>query len=198
MRKQKPFSSALRKSEIRGRKHHDLWLINAIMRVALFCRDKGRCRVDVGALCLSPSCGGDLLASQHTDESDCHEGQAQGPHPSQRPPLVPTEQGRAYVIQSTTGVVEPYGRICIKQDQGGNVEARYRFDLRSDPLSMCDIWPEGDRKGPHPSASSTPASTKNEPGEPLRSHSRGGGRVEKGGDPCGRLSCFSTTPARAC
>src|SRR5579859_4564920 len=66
MRKQKPFSSALRKSEIRGRKHHDLWLINVIMRMALFCRDKGRCRVDVGALCLSPSCGGDLLASQHT------------------------------------------------------------------------------------------------------------------------------------
>ena len=128
----------------------------------------------------------------HHNESDCHEGQAQGPHPSQRPPLVPTEQGRAYVIQSTTGVVEPYGRICIKQDQGGNVEARYRFDLRSDPLSMCDIWPEGDRKGPHPSASSTPASTKNEPGEPLRSHSRGGGWAGKGGDPCGRLSCFST------
>src|SRR5579859_252443 len=66
MKKRNHFSSALRKSEIRGRKRHDFWLIHVIVRVALFCRDKGRCGMDEGALCLSPSCGGDLLASQHT------------------------------------------------------------------------------------------------------------------------------------
>src|SRR5579859_3119489 len=41
MRKLNHPSSALRKSEIRGRTRHDFWLIHAIMRVALFCRDKG-------------------------------------------------------------------------------------------------------------------------------------------------------------
>src|SRR5579859_1069218 len=46
----------------------------------------------------------------------------------------------------------------------------------------CREIPKGDRKGPHPSASSTPASTKNGLGSCLvRRHSRGG-------DPCGRLS----------
>ena len=48
-------------------------------------------------------------------------------------------------------------------------------------------------QGSPPIPTSTPASTKNEPGEPLRSHSRGGGRARMGGDPCGRLAASADT-----
>ncbi len=42
MRNLNRFTSALRKLKIRERKCHDLWLISAVMRSALCCRDKGR------------------------------------------------------------------------------------------------------------------------------------------------------------
>src|SRR5579859_6491463 len=59
-----------------------------------FCRDRGRCGAEAGALCLSFS-PYDLSGFGDTNESPPHKGQAQGPLPSSHPPLVPT--GRSNV-----------------------------------------------------------------------------------------------------
>src|SRR5579859_305205 len=45
-------------------------------------------------------------------------------------------------------------------------------------------------QGSPPLSTSTPASTMNGPEKPHRSHSRGGGRADWSGDPCGRLLAF--------
>src|SRR5437660_1414829 len=67
-------------------------------------------------------------------------------------------------------------REAQRRPQGSSLHAMLIFAL----LILIPGKPKGDRKGPHPSTSSAPASTKNEPGKPRRSHSRGGGLCGEG------------------
>src|SRR5579863_2695067 len=53
--------------------------------------------------------------------------------------------------------------------------------------------PKGDRKGPHPSTSSTPASTKNGLERRIVVIVEAGDEGRPGGDPCGRLSVSPPT-----
>ena len=60
------------------------------------CRDRERCGVDVGALCLSSS-GCDHLASRNQNESYGEEDRHKAPTLPHHPPPVPTGRGEAAV-----------------------------------------------------------------------------------------------------
>ena len=68
---------------------------------------------------------------------------------------------------------EGWGKVEI-----GHQSAKPLFWERTSRKRSGHVGEKGDRKGPHPSTSSTPASTMNGPGQPPRSLSRGGGRVD--------------------
>jgi len=74
----------------------------------LICRDRGKGRVDVGALCLSSS-RYDSPRSSEVHESHPNEGQAQGPHPSTSSAPCP------YRIGDTSGRMEivSYGVVIV-------------------------------------------------------------------------------------
>ena len=55
---------------------------------------------------------------------------------------------------------------------------------------VTDVKEKGDRKGPHPSASSTPASTMNGLGSRVVVLVEAGEEGRPGGDPCGRLPTY--------
>ena len=76
---------------------------NGGMRGVASCRDKGMRGEDAGALCLSGAGRSGLCLRRHADAISSARGQAQGPHPTPRPPLVPTERGRPASIP-------PFGR----------------------------------------------------------------------------------------